>query len=228
VAAVATALVGPGRAPAPSGSSVASDEIAAAGPSTRPTEPPSDPTAAATFALESPLGTTGPTRSPELIPPAPIPAGRIATRVVVSGLSIDLPVTRQTTTYPACGVAMYLMELKQPGAGGVTYLYAHAQTGNFLPIYHESLTNDGARMLGMVVDVYTGDSLKFAYRITEVRRHVTSLDGAFAWHGESVFLQTSEGPSASSPKLQVVAQYLSTEPASYDAAHPQPRPVVCR
>jgi hypothetical protein len=194
-----------------------------------PSEPPSDRDATPLPTFE-PLGSATPavTRPVVTIEPDPIPDRRIATRVVVPGLGVDLPVTRQTTTYPACGVAMYLMNLHQPGQGGVTYLYAHAQSGNFLPILTESLVNDGARMVGMAIEVYTGDSLKFTYRIVEVRRHVTNLDGAFAWQGESVFLQTSEGPGASTPKLQVVGEIVAMGPASFEASHPQPHPVVCR
>jgi hypothetical protein len=191
-------------------------------------EPSQEPSLVPTPAQETAQLDPSPSGPEATILPAPIPDGRVATRVVVQALGIDLPVTRQTTTYPACGVAMYLLELGQPGQGRVTYLYAHAQGGNFLPLYQESLVNDGRRMLGMAVHVYTGDSLRFNYRIVEVRRHVTSLDGAFAWQGESVFLQTSEGPGATSPKLQVVATHVATEPADFDAAHPQPRPVVCR
>jgi hypothetical protein len=203
---------------------------AAVHPTSPPSEPSADPTltAAPTLALESPSPSLDPEWSPQPIAPAPIPSGRVATRVTVTALGIDIPVTRQTTTYPACGVAMYLMELGQPGMGGVTYLYAHAQAGNFLPLYQASLVNDGARMLGMVVEVYTGDSFKFTYRIVEVRRHVTSLDGAFAWRGESVFLQTSEGQGATATKLQVVAAHVAMERADYAAAHPAPQPVTCR
>jgi hypothetical protein len=199
-----------------------------------PTSPPSDPsvspalTPAWTVDPELAWTSPNPKASLQAIPALPVPDGRVATRVTVAGLGIDLPVTRQTTAYPACGVAMYLTDLLQPGQGGVTYLYAHAQAGNFLPILRESLVNDGARMLGMAVDIYTGDNLRFSYRIVEVRRHVTSLDGAFAWRGESSFLQTSEGIGPTSPKLQVVAEHLSTVPAADDEAHPAPKPVTCR
>ena len=228
IAVQSSAGPGPGTMPPAPSDVVALPTSPIADSTSAPTEPLTDATAPATF---DPEASDAVGRSPlpvVTIEPAPIPSGRIATRVVVPALRIDLPVTRQTTTYPACDVAMYLMELRQPGGGGVTYLYAHAQAGNFLPLYQESLVNDGARMRGMVVEVYTGDSLKFTYRITEVRRHVTSLDGAFAWQGESVFLQTSEGPSPSTPKLQVVATHVSTAAADHDAAHPQPRPVTCR
>ena len=137
---------------------------------------------------------------------------------------------RQATPYPACGVAMYIVELDQPGGGqtGVTYLYAHAQTGSFLPLLKMSLVNDGAAMLGMLVDVYTGDSLRFSYRIDEVRRHVTDMSGAFAWDGpESLWLQTSEGQGAAVPKLQVVATLVGQSTVDDAAAHPAPHPVTC-
>jgi hypothetical protein len=204
--------------------------VAVANPTSPPSEPSAEPTLSASpsFAVDSLDPTIDPQWTPQAIEPAPIPSGRLPTRVTVAALGIDIPVTRQTTTYPACGVAMYLMEMSQPGSGRVTYLYAHAQAGNFLPLYQASLVNNGARMVGMLVEVYTGDSLKFTYRIVQVRRHVTTLDGAFAWRGESVFLQTSEGQGATATKLQVVGAHVRTEPADYAAAHPAPKPVTCR
>ncbi len=169
--------------------------------------------------------TPGPTPKP-----IKVPTDRVATRVAVGALGIDLPVMRQATPYPACGVAMYIVELDQPGVGptGVTYLYAHAQTGSFLPLLKTSLVNDGAAMLGMLVDVYTGDSLRFSYRIDEVRRHVTDMSAAFAWDGpESLWLQTSEGQGAAVPKLQVVATLVGQSTVDDAAAHPAPHPVTC-
>ena len=53
----------------------------------------------------------------------------VATRIAIPGLKIDLPVIRQRTSYPPCGVAMYLQELSQPREAGVTLIYAHARTG---------------------------------------------------------------------------------------------------
>lgn len=181
---------------------------------------------------DAPASDTQPLPTPSGPTPKPItvPTTRVVTRVVVADLGIDLPVMRQSTPYPACGVAMYILELDQPGAGptGVTYVYAHAQTGLFLPLLRESLVDDGARMLGMDVDVYTGDSLRFTYRIIEVRRHVTSLDAAFDWSGpESLWLQTSEGQGATVPKLQVIAELVGQGAASDADAHPEPRPVAC-
>ena len=77
------------------------------------------------------------------------PADRVATRVVVKRLGIDLPVMLQTSDYgeyPLCDVALYLPMLGQPGQGRATYLYAHAQPGMFLPLLAASEQNDGKRM----------------------------------------------------------------------------------
>jgi sortase (surface protein transpeptidase) len=147
--------------------------------------------------------------------------------VTVPQLRIDLPVMRQKTSYPACNVAMYLREFKQPGQGGPTYLYAHAQRGMFLPLLTESKRRDGKGMIGMRIYVYTGDDLRFEYRITRVRRHARDLRPVVAAKGETVWLQTSEGPNASYPKLQVAGRLVGQEEVSHAEAHPKPRPKSC-
>ncbi len=155
---------------------------------------------------------------------------RVATRVVVPALGIDLPVVTPpagAATYPLCDVAMYIQELSQPGASGATYLYAHARTGMFLPILDASRVNDGAAMVGMLVEVYTSDDRLYLYEITEVRRHALKLDDALAATTPQLWLQTSEGPKGTPQKLQVVAMPLSDGPADHAAAHPTPHPLVC-
>jgi hypothetical protein len=97
----------------------------------------------------------------------------------------------------------------------------------FLPLLTQSRKNDGAKMIGMSVEVYTSDSWKFLYRISEVRRHTTSLNAALDVRTEQLWLQTSEGPLESSTKLQVVAEYVSEERADPADAHPKPKPRVC-
>jgi hypothetical protein len=97
----------------------------------------------------------------------------------------------------------------------------------FLPILEASKVNNGAAMLGMIVEVYTSDDQLYLYEITEVRRHQLDLDDAVAATTEQMWLQTSEGPKGTRPKTQVVAQFLSTGPADHDAAHPVAHPVVC-
>jgi len=122
---------------------------------------------------------------------------------------------------------MYLPSLAQPGEPGATYIYAHARIGMFLPILDASLVNNGAAMIGMVVQVYTSDDRLFLYTVTQVRRHQRSLTDAVDATAQELWLQTSEGPSGAYPKVQLVARPLSSKPASYADAHPLPRPVVC-
>ena len=154
----------------------------------------------------------------------------IASRVVVPALGIDLPVIRQpggANAFPPCNVAMYLQQLHQPGQAGPTYLYAHARTGMFLPILDASKVNNGRRMLGMLIQVYTADDQLYLYDIVEIRRHVTTLDGALAEQRETLWLQTSEGPVGTIEKTQVIALPLSHGPTSKKAAHPKAKPVFC-
>lgn len=163
-------------------------------------------------------------------PGSSFPPDRVATRVVIRRLRIDLPVMLQDDRYPLyplCDVALYQPLLGQPGQGRATYLYAHAQAGMFLPLLEESERNDGARMLGMTVEVYTSDNWRFLYTITEVRRHVIGLDDALRTTTERLWLQTSEGPSGTIPKLQVVADFLSAEKTDPRSAHPPAAPRIC-
>ena len=164
--------------------------------------------------------------------PSPtVPAERVATRVRVAALGIDLPVIAQPDpTVVPCGVAMYLGEMRQPGANRATYLYAHAQRGMFLPILDASKVNNGFRMIGMIVEVYTSDDMLFLYEVTKVVRHVpfdTGLDDALAATTDQVWLQTSEGIGTRFPKLQIVGMPLSNGPADPVKAHPSARPRAC-
>jgi hypothetical protein len=122
---------------------------------------------------------------------------------------------------------MYHEALGQPGQGRATYLYAHARAGMFLPILDASKVDNGAAMLGMIVEVYTSDDQLFLYEVTEVRRHQLDLDDAVGATSEQVWLQTSEGPKGTRPKTQVVARFLSTGAADHAAAHPVAKPVAC-
>lgn len=158
------------------------------------------------------------------------PAGRVATRIVIRRLGIDLPVMLQTGnygSYPLCDVALYQPALGQPGQGRATYIYAHAREGMFLPLLTASLVNNGKKMLGMTAEVYTSDDWHFLYTITEVRRHTLDLVDAFNATTERLWLQTSEGPEGHVPKLQVVGDFLSAEPADPVAAHPPAHPRIC-
>jgi hypothetical protein len=185
------------------------------------------------LASYNPLPTLNPAQLPGGDPlQSGFPADRVATRVVVPRLGIDLPVMLQQGDqygdYPLCDVALYLPFLSQPGQGRATYIYAHAREGMFLPLLIASQSNDGKRMLGDIVQVYTSDNYVFIYQISEVHRHTTDLNDAFSATSEEIFLQTSEGPNGTIPKLQVVADYLSSAPADPVAAHPNAHPRICR
>lgn len=178
-----------------------------------------------------PLETSVPASVAPITSPDP---NRLATRVVVEELGIDLPVIAQPNpAYPSCNVAMYFEhpELGQPGQGKATYLYAHARTGMFLPLLTQSRRNAGKGMIGMIVSVYTSDDQRYVYTISGVLPRVPAddrfLDKAIAAKQETLWLQTSTGPGASFPKLQVVARAVGVEPATPEEAHPKARPVSC-
>jgi hypothetical protein len=155
---------------------------------------------------------------------------RFASRIVIDELGIDLPVIRQPGvpgSYPPCNVAMYLQALASPGYPGATYIYAHARDGMFLPILEASVKNDGEAMIGMIVRVYTTDSLVFTYRIERVHRHVASLAPALAATKQELWLQTSEGPRGTVGKVEVVARPVNEARAPISEAHPSAHPVPC-
>lgn len=160
------------------------------------------------------------------------PPGRVVTRLVIRRLSIDLPVMLQTDNYglfPLCDVALYQPLFSQPGQGRATYIYAHARVGMFLPLLRRSeRADDGKSMIGMTVEVYTSDDWRFLYTISEVRRHTRDLNDAAGATTERLWLQTSEGPMGTVPKLQVVADFLSAEKVDPKAAHPDAHPRICR
>jgi hypothetical protein len=178
----------------------------------------------------TPGGSLLPTASPAPTPtPSKFPKGRTATRVVIPGLRIDLPVIKppgNSTTYPLCDVAMYFRDLYQPGQNRATYIYAHAREGMFLPMLDASKVNNGVGMLGLLVQVYTSDDQLFLYEIIQVRRHQTTLTAAQKVTHEELWLQTSEGFHIPQ-KLQVVARYVTSGPARHADANPTPHPRVC-
>src|SRR5918992_4927193 len=168
-------------------------------------------------------------------PPPPAP-GPVATRIVIRSLSIDLPVVPgdlvvrgNKNFYPLCDVAMYMPSFVQPGQAGSTYIYAHAQRGMFAPLLKNSQINDGAGMVGALIEVYTSDNMLHLYELYKVKRH--ALDLSLATNvppGEHrLVLQTSEGVTGTVPKLQVAARPLSVVQATRAEAVPTPHPRVC-
>jgi hypothetical protein len=205
---------------------------AAADPSIspEPTIVSADPGASLSFPSLPPIDASPSTTG---LPSASPNTKRVATRVVVEALGIDLPIIKprgNSTTYPQCNVALYIQELSQPGNGRATYLYAHARDGMFGPIYERAILKKSGgpkSMIGMVVQIYTSDDLLYEYAVTEVRLHQLTLDDAINATTEELWLQTSEGPKGTPGKTQLLALPLITLPADHKAAHPTPHPVSC-
>ena len=150
-----------------------------------------------------------------------------STRVRIPAYSIDLPVIKSPSGYPYCNVGMWLKELNQPTEPGVTYIFAHARKGMFLPLLNASKINNGAAMIGKTVYVYTSNNKRHQYTITKVRRHVSSIQSVFGVSAETLWLQTSEGPNSTYPKLIIEAKRVTTVAAPYSSAHPKARPIRC-
>ena len=154
----------------------------------------------------------------------------VATRIYMSDVfgttDINLPIIKAPTTYPPCGVAMYLRELSQPTEPGVTFIYGHARTGMFLPFLRSWQYYGSTKLLGRTVRVYTSNSRVHTYRIDRVR--VTSTwQSVFGIDAERLWLQTSTGPNGTYPKLIVEAQRIKSEATTYSASHPTARPYSC-
>jgi hypothetical protein len=195
---------------------------AAAGPAPSPTAvAQASPNATPVTASATPAASASPA----------FPAGRLATRVQIPALHIDLPVIRQPDpAYPSCNVAMYHEAFGPPGDPKGTYIYAHARKGMFLAMLDASKKNNGAAMNSLIVDVYTTDDMLFLYEVIEVRRHVPvafDLRNLFDEGSGLLWLQTSEGPNHTYPKLMLKARLLSSGPADHAAAHPTAKPINC-
>jgi hypothetical protein len=149
-----------------------------------------------------------------------------ATRVAVSGIGIDLPVIRGMSSYPPCRVALYQATVAQPREPGITFLYAHARTGMFLPLLTSWRRTGGASLIGRTVKVWTSDSYVSYYRIVRVRTS-QKLTGIHSLSRERLWLQTSTGPNRTFTKLIVEAVRYKTVKTTYAASHPKARPVRC-
>ena len=189
------------------------------------------PTVAQPSGAAASVGSRGPDRSLPGGSAVPTPkVDAVPTRVVVRDLKIDLPVIRPAhdEAYPLCDVAEFLPAYGLPGLPGITFIYAHAQAGMFLPILEASRKADGAALVGVGVDLYTADGFRRHYAITEIHRHVRSFDPVNDLRGDGVVLQTSETDHHAGTKLMVVARpFGGPERVSATEAGPDARPRVC-
>jgi hypothetical protein len=150
-----------------------------------------------------------------------------ATRVAVVGLGIDLPVIRGPSGYPYCRVAMYYAQAAQPREPGISFIFAHARTGMFLPLLTRYRIDGGRSLIGKTVEVWTSDSYVVYYRIDKVRKTTTPMTGVTSLARERLWLQTSTGPNTTYPKLVVEAYRYKTVKTTYAASHPTPHPISC-
>ncbi len=189
------------------------------------------PTVSPTSTPTSSLAAATPGTSLAAPTPSVVPLSEAApTRVVIADMDIDLPIVKPAAneTYPWCDVAEYLTIFSVPGMPGVTYLYAHARTGMFLPLLDASQKEDGKAMLGRLVLVYTDDDLLRTYEIKEVHRHTQNWTVADAVIGDALILQTSETAYSSGAKLTLVARQVgSAVTVPTTDGHPVPKPRVC-
>lgn len=160
--------------------------------------------------------------------PSSRPSGH-ASRIVIPAMTIDLPIVQAPDDFPYCNVAMWIPGYTQPGLYGTTFILGHARVGMFLPLLEASLRNDGASMLGVLVQVYTSDNVLYLYEIDLVARHqldnsVASLPDGVA---QQLVLTTSEGNRYHKPKLMIRAHFLYAQPADPADANPVPHPVIC-
>ena len=165
---------------------------------------------------------------PTLLPEAIL--NRAPTRIRIRELGVDLGVVApplEPGHFPYCNVAEYLPTLSRPGRPGATFVYAHARAGMFLPLLEQSRVDDGRALLGLEVVVFTSDRRRFTYEVTDVIRHVTSLDAVYRVTAEELILQTSEGPRETIEKMLVVAAPREERSASPDEARPPTNPVRC-
>ena len=152
-----------------------------------------------------------------------------ATRVVISTLNINLPVVRGPSGYPYCNVAMYQTVTSQPREPGITFIYAHARRGMFLPLLTKFNAYGAAGLLGRIVKVYSSSSVVSYYKIDKVRKTpvASTMNGVFDMTRERLWLQTSTGPNHTYPKLIVEAFRYKSVKTTYAASHPTPHIVHC-
>ncbi|MDP9271519.1 MAG: sortase [Chloroflexota bacterium] len=123
-------------------------------------------------ASASPSGSAAPSASPTATP-TPNPAW-VAVQLQIRSINLNIRV-RKATTKAQCDFppesppsAWVLCGGTEPGRGTNSYIFAHAQTGMFLPLWNVQL--------GALVQVLMSDKQVLTYRVTEIHPNVSCPD----------------------------------------------------
>ncbi len=172
----------------------------------RPATPPATPSAgssAVAAITASPIASpSAATASPTATPVPAIPPGY---RVKIPRLGIDMSIAegdlqRDTVRLETPNdLAFHLPGTAIPGAGGNSYIYAHARQGMFLTLWNARVGDE--------VLIVTPDARHLRYLVSEVHPRVDPSDVSWAQPtaAERLTLQTSTGPNPNDPRFVVVA-----------------------
>lgn len=126
-------------------------------------------------------------------------------RIRIARLGIDLPIAEGDVERDAVrqetpeNFAFHFPGSALPGEGGNTYLYAHARSGMFLPLWN---AREGDEFL-----IITPDARQLRYVVSEVHARVDANDVTWTapTNDERLTLQTSTGPNPGDPRFVVIA-----------------------
>jgi len=155
-------------------------------------------------------------------------------RVLVSGVWINLPVVRPplegdgSPRFPWCRVAEWMPNKgKADGKTGILFIYAHSRYWEFGGL----LDRTPKKMIGQTIEVdvlpkAAGSKLiRLRYRVTEVRKGLTSWAEISDVPNGRVILQTSETDRSDGPKIVVIGKYVDTTTSKRPA--PAAKPQIC-
>jgi hypothetical protein len=205
---------------------VTADPSADSSGSAGPSADPSDPSERART-TPPPL----PPADPKLIVPS---VAGDPVRVLVSGVWINLPVVRPpldsdgAPRFPWCRVAEWMPNKGKPdGKTGILFIYAHGRYWEFGGL----LDKTPKQMLGEIIEVdlmpkVAGQPLKrLRYRVTEVRKGITSWAEIADVPNGRVVLQTSETDRSDGTKMVVIGKYVDTTTSTRPM--PVAKPQIC-
>ena len=99
----------------------------------------------------------------------------------------------------------------------------------FLPLLTASKVSNGKKMIGMIVEVWTGDDQRFLYVITDVFATRRSTTSSTSRSRQRPRRSGSRHRKASGPSRSCIvkAEPLSQEAAPHAEAHPKAKPLNC-